>query len=216
MDNLTTDELQQRSRRPTLPADFEHRMVWWKEALIISAFYSVYTLIRNQFGSTLVKGISIPEHAFTNAVRVIRFERWLGLFHEETIQEWFLPHVWFIKTMNVYYGTAHFFVTLAVFVALYKLRPSVFGQWRNTLAVMTTLAIIGFSLFPLMPPRLLDAPCPDAGFGAQCIVGRQAKSQINTLQCLRCISVGQCGVHSGCGRSPENFGCAPHYLFIRA
>ncbi len=43
---------------------------------------------------------------------------------------------------------------------------AVFGQWRNTLAVMTALAIIGFSLFPLMPPRLLDAPCPDEGFGA--------------------------------------------------
>ena len=112
----------------------------------------------------------MPNHAFTNAIRVIRFERWIGLFHEETIQEWFLPHIWFIKTMNVYYGTAHFFVTLGVFVALYKFRPSVFGQWRNTLAVMTALAIIGFSFFPLMPPRLLDAPCPDAGFGAECIV----------------------------------------------
>ena len=111
----------------------------------------------------------MPNHAFTNAIRVIRFERWIGLFHEETIQEWFLPHIWFIKTMNVYYGTAHFFVTLGVFIALYKFRPSVFGQWRNTLAVMTALAIIGFSLFPLMPPRLLDAPCPDAGFGAKCI-----------------------------------------------
>ncbi|MFM1776956.1 MAG: hypothetical protein RLZZ260_523, partial [Actinomycetota bacterium] len=146
------------------------RMIWWKEALIIAVFYSTYTMIRNQFGSTLVEGVSIPNHAFTNAIRVIRFERWIGLFHEETIQDWFLPHVWFIKTMNVYYGTAHFAVTLGVFIALYKLRPSVFGQWRNTLAVMTALAIIGFSLFPLMPPRLLDAPCPDAGFGAECIV----------------------------------------------
>ena len=162
------------SRRPVLPADFEHRLAWWKEALIITLFYSTYTLIRNQFGSTLVKGVEVPEHAFTNALRVIEFERWVGLFHEETIQDWFLPHIWFIKTMNVYYGTAHFFITLGVFIALYKLRPGVFGQWRNTLAVMTALAIIGFSLFPLMPPRLLDAPCPDAqrgdsSYGAQCI-----------------------------------------------
>ena len=170
MENATFNPIQKRGRRPTLPADFEHRMVWWKEAIIISVFYSVYTAIRNQFGSTLVEGVSVPNHAFTNAIRVIHFERWIGLFHEETIQEWFLPHIWFIKTMNVYYGTAHFFVTLGVFIALYKFRPSVFGQWRNTLAVMTALAIIGFSMFPLMPPRLLDAPCPDAGFGAKCIV----------------------------------------------
>lgn len=170
METATFDPKQKRDRRPSLPDDFEHRMVWWKEAIIITIFYSVYTAIRNQFGSTLVEGVSVPNHAFTNAIRVIRFERWIGLFHEETIQEWFLPHIWFIKTMNVYYGTAHFFVTLGVFIALYKFRPSVFGQWRNTLAVMTALAIIGFSLFPLMPPRLLDAPCPDAGFGAKCIV----------------------------------------------
>ena len=169
METATFDPKQKRNRRPSLPDDFEHRMVWWKEAIIITIFYSVYTAIRNQFGSTLVEGVSVPNHAFTNAIRVIRFERWIGLFHEETIQEWFLPHIWFIKTMNVYYGTAHFFVTLGVFIALYKFRPSVFGQWRNTLAVMTALAIIGFSLFPLMPPRLLDAPCPDAGFGAKCI-----------------------------------------------
>jgi len=156
-------------RRPALPVDFEHRMVWWKEVLIFGIFYSVYTLIRNQFGSTLVEGVSVPNHSFTNAIRIIEFERFIGLYHEETLQDWFLPHVWFIKTMNVYYGTAHFFVTLGVFIALYVFRPGVFAQWRNTLAVMTALAIIGFSLFPLMPPRLLDAPCPDAGYGASCI-----------------------------------------------
>jgi membrane-associated phospholipid phosphatase len=156
-------------RRPALPVDFEHRMVWWKEVLIFGIFYSVYTLIRNQFGSTLVEGVSVPNHSFTNAIRIIEFERFIGLYHEETLQDWFLPHVWFIKTMNVYYGTAHFIVTLGVFIALYVFRPGVFGQWRNTLAVMTALAIIGFSLFPLMPPRLLDAPCPDAGYGASCI-----------------------------------------------
>jgi hypothetical protein len=48
--------------------------------------------------------------------------------------------------MNTYYGTAHFFVTLTVFVLLFKRRPDVFGQWRNTLAGMTGLAIIGFVL----------------------------------------------------------------------
>jgi len=144
-------------------------MVWWKEVLIFGIFYSVYTLIRNQFGSTLVESVSVPNHSFTNAIRIIEFERFIGLYHEETLQDWFLPHVWFIKTMNVYYGTAHFFVTLGVFIALYVFRPGVFAQWRNTLAVMTALAIIGFSLFPLMPPRLLDAPCPDAGYGASCI-----------------------------------------------
>ena len=148
-----------------------HRTLWWKEALIVAVFYTTYTLIRNRFGSALVNGADIPLHSFTNAVRVIRIERALGLFHEESIQDFFLPHVWLIKVMNTYYGTAHFFVTLGVFVLLFRRRPDVFGQWRNVLAAMTALAIVGFILFPLMPPRLLDAPCPKIGinFGGACI-----------------------------------------------
>jgi len=148
-----------------------HRMLWWKELLIVAIFYGIYTMIRNQFGSALVNGIDVPLHSFTNAVRVIRIERALGLYHEESIQDFFLPYTWLIETMNTYYGTAHFFVTLGVFILLFKRRPNVFGQWRNTLAAMTGLAIIGFVLFPLMPPRLLDAPCPSAtgGFGGACI-----------------------------------------------
>jgi len=148
-----------------------HRTLWWKEALIVAVFYTTYTLIRNRFGSAFVNGEDRPVHAFTNAMRVIRLERLIGLFHEESIQGFFLPHVWLIKAMNTYYGTAHFFVTLGVFILLFRRRPDVFGQWRNTLAAMTALAIIGFVLFPLMPPRLLDAPCPKAGvgFGGACI-----------------------------------------------
>ena len=156
---------------PSVAIPRHHRTLWWKEVLIISSFYAVYTLIRNQFGSALVNGVDVPLHSFTNAVRVIRIERALGLYHEESIQDFFLPHVWFIKIMNTYYGTAHFFVTLGVFILLFKRRPDVFAQWRNTLAAMTGLAIIGFVLFPLMPPRLLDAPCPTGtgGFGGACI-----------------------------------------------
>ena len=148
-----------------------HRTLWWKELLIVSVFYAIYTMIRNQFGSAFVNGVDVPLHSFTNAVRVIRIERALGLYHEESIQDFFLPYTWIIKTMNTYYGTAHFFVTLGVFILLFKRRPDVFGQWRNTLAAMTGLAIIGFVLFPLMPPRLLDAPCPSAsgGYGGACI-----------------------------------------------
>jgi hypothetical protein len=54
-----------------------------------------------------------------------------------------------------------------VFLLLFLKRKDVFAQWRNTLAAMTALAIVGFALFPLMPPRLLDAPCSD--YGGACI-----------------------------------------------
>jgi hypothetical protein len=96
-----------------------HKTLWWKEAAIVVAFYAVYTWTRNQFGSDRINGVDIPVQAFRNAVRVIRFERWIGLYHEESVQEFFLAHRWFIQLLNTYYGTAHFVVTITVFVLLY-------------------------------------------------------------------------------------------------
>jgi hypothetical protein len=150
----------------------QHRVYWWKEAIIVAVFYMVYSWTRNQFGSNKIAADGIPDQAFTNAVRVIRFETALNLFHEQTIQAWFLPYKWFIQFWNTYYGTMHFAVTLGVFILLFVKRRDVFPQWRNTLAVMTALAIIGFAFFPLMPPRLLDEPCPatdPASYGGACI-----------------------------------------------
>jgi hypothetical protein len=138
----------------------EHRVFWWKEALIVAVFYAGYSWTRNLFGSNKIAADGLPEQAFTNAERVIRWELAINLYHEQTVQAWFLPYRWFIQIWNTYYGTAHFFVTLAVFVLLYLKRSDVFPQWRNTLAFMTALAIVGFAWFPLMPPRLLDEACP--------------------------------------------------------
>lgn len=136
----------------------QHRHLWWKEVLIIVSFYAVYTLIRNRFGSARLADVGEPVHAFNNALRVIRFERAVGLFHEESIQQHFLGHRTFIRFWNMYYGTAHFIVTIFAFVTVFKKAPAVFARYRNTLAFTTAFALIGFSLFPLMPPRLLDNP----------------------------------------------------------
>lgn len=144
---------------PTVP-ERQHRVYWWKEALIVAVFYGVYSWTRNQFGSNEIAADGVPEQAFTNAERIMQLELNLGLFHEQTIQSWFLPYDWFIQFWNTYYGTMHFVVTLGVFILLFIKRSDVFPQWRNTLAAMTALAIIGFAWFPLMPPRLLDEPCP--------------------------------------------------------
>ena len=157
------------------PLERRHRLYWWKEALIIAAFYAVYSWTRNQFGSARIASDGVPEHAFNNAERVIKLERMMGLYHEETIQDLFLPWRWLIKAMNLYYGSAHFVVTIVVFALLFWKRPAVFPQWRNTLGVMTGLAIAGFALFPLMPPRLLDQPCPaqqPSSYGGACIESR--------------------------------------------
>jgi hypothetical protein len=134
------------------------------------AFYTIYSLVRNQFGSARIVEEGPPQQAFTNALRVIEWENSINLFVEQRIQEWFLAFPnWTIQFWNSFYGTAHFVVTLGVFIVLFVRRPDVFPLWRNTLAFTTALAIVGFSLFPLMPPRLLDEPCPPEAYGAACI-----------------------------------------------
>jgi hypothetical protein len=131
---------------------------WWKELLYVGGFYLVYTIIRDQFGSASVGAV----HALHNAERVIRLERWLGLFHEQQIQHFFLRWPWLIRAFDVYYGSLHFVVPVAVLLLLFREWPTDYRRWRNTLAATTALALIGFSFFPLMPPRLL---C-DCAYGA--------------------------------------------------
>jgi hypothetical protein len=129
---------------------------FWVQVLLMVAFYAVYSYTRNLFGSALVTAGQPPVHAFDNALRIIRAEEFLHIFHEQTIQSWFLPYRGFIRFWNIYYGTFHFVVTLGAFIWLYISAPERFTRWRNVLAFTTALAIVGFSLFPLMPPRLLD------------------------------------------------------------
>jgi hypothetical protein len=130
----------------------QSRLRWWREVLYVLAFYGVYTLIRN-------KGIAgdAVDVAFRHAKQVVRIERGLGTFHEETIQEWFLSQRWFISFWDVYYGTAHFIVTVFALVWLFRRDPARYPLWRNTLACATALALIGYAFYPLMPPRLLPA-----------------------------------------------------------
>jgi hypothetical protein len=127
------------------------KLRWWKEATYVLLFYGVYSVIRNQFGSAAVS----PGTAFQHAKEVINVERWVGSFHEETIQQWFLGWRWFIQFWNLFYGTFHFLVTTFCIFWLFRRFPERYVKYRTTLAVTTALALIGFATFPLMPPRLL-------------------------------------------------------------
>ena len=62
---------------------------WWKEVLFVLAFYVVYARIRNQFGSNGLFAATTTTAA-DNARRVIDFEKKIGLFFEERLQEAFL------------------------------------------------------------------------------------------------------------------------------
>lgn len=143
-----------RAEHPAPPAPIH----WWREIAYVVGFYGIYTLVRNQFGSDTVGA----EHAFHNAVRVIDAEKALHLFNEATVQGWFLGAPDLLRAFNIFYGSFHFVVTAGTLVWLASRFPRDYPIWRNTLMIGTGLALVGFSLFPLMPPRLL---C-DCSYGA--------------------------------------------------
>jgi hypothetical protein len=128
------------------------RLRWWREVLYVLAFYGVYTFIRNRGIGSGARHIALG-----HAKQVIGFERLIGTFHEETIQDWFLHWRGFIEFWNVYYGTAHFIVTAFALIWMFRKMPERYAVWRNTLALTTGLALVGFAFYPLLPPRLLDS-----------------------------------------------------------
>jgi hypothetical protein len=128
---------------------------WWREVLYILGFYVLYAQVRNLFGSG---SAADAQQAFANAMTIVDAQRAIGLFVEPTLQGWFLDWHRFIQFWNIFYGTAHFIVTPIALFWLFRRDAATFRRWRNTIFLASALALIGYSLFPLMPPRLLNEP----------------------------------------------------------
>jgi hypothetical protein len=125
-----------------------HTLYWWMEIAFIGIFYFVYSTIRNLNDADKVD-------AFRHARQIINLQLDLGIYHEQSIQAWALHTRPLIIGANYFYGSLHFIVTGAVMVYLYRRWTNDYPLWRNTLAIATAIALIGFALYPLMPPRLL-------------------------------------------------------------
>jgi hypothetical protein len=129
------------------------RLRWWVEVVIIAAFYGLYSWTRDIHGDN-TNAIGL---ATRNADRIIRFERDLHIFDEARIQHWFLQDHTFLSFWNDYYASVHFVAVIGVLLWLFFWRPAHYRFWRNTLAVCTALALVGFTFFPVLPPRLLPS-----------------------------------------------------------
>jgi hypothetical protein len=135
----------------------------------MAAFYGVYTAVRDTQGSAGggTNGTSAVV-AFHHARQVIHVERDLLIYHEQQLQHFFIHHLGtltrpFFQFWDIWYGSAHFLVTIAVAIWLFRRDPTRYTLMRNILAVTTALALLGFAAYPLMPPRLLDFRFPNIG-----------------------------------------------------
>lgn len=131
---------------------------WWRELLIGLLVYVVYEVVRD-----LTTGSR--EAAFGNAMKVIDWQRALGIYHEPSLQDAALRFTPLVVASNYFYGIAYIAGTLATLIWMYRSCPDDYPLWRNTLAFGTLLGLVGFALFPLMPPRLLDVMGDGRVFG---------------------------------------------------
>jgi len=150
---------------------------WILELLTGAAIYLAYDWLRDQTTGTSAA-------AYRHALQIVDAEKFLGLYHEYSIQQAFLHLDWFMAFWNIYYGTIHFVMPLVALVWLYRKAPARYVRWRNTIVLMLAISVVVFWAYPLMPPRLMpdrfgfvDAAAQFFNFGPQVRVHFGANGQ---------------------------------------
>jgi hypothetical protein len=111
--------------------------------------YLLYTMVR---WAVVDRGEAVGDR---NARYLLRFEAWLGIDLEHSVQRWALQHRELIRFFDHYYVFAFFPVLIGAAVWGYRAAPAAFQTARRMFGVSLALALVIFALVPLAPPRLL-------------------------------------------------------------
>ncbi len=105
-----------------------------------------------------VRGIAEGQRveAFANAGRVIDFEVATGTFFEPDLQSALLDFRWLIDLANFSYMNTHFVLTTGFLAWLYLYRNEHYYFVRNMFMVAMGLALVGYTMVPTAPPRLIE------------------------------------------------------------
>ncbi|MFP3991112.1 bifunctional glycosyltransferase 87/phosphatase PAP2 family protein [Streptomyces sp. E11-3] len=123
------------------------------ELLLIRVGYSIYQ-------QTRILAAGSRATAEEHGSQVYAIEQALFLDVEHWFNRVVVDTPWLESFLNFYYTSFHFVVPLTVLGILYARRPGDFRWARSALGFATVLALLGFWLYPLAPPRLM----PDLGF----------------------------------------------------
>ncbi|MEW2415375.1 phosphatase PAP2 family protein [Streptomyces sp. NPDC046866] len=123
------------------------------ELLLIRVGYSMYSHIR----AAAPASRSLAEE---HGGQIHAAERALGLDIEHAVNHAVVGLPWLEGFFNFYYASFHFVVPLGILAALYWRRPGDYRWARASLGLATVIALLGFWLYPLAPPRLM----PGLGF----------------------------------------------------
>jgi hypothetical protein len=133
-----------------------------REFLLIAVVYSMYDGSRY-----LVAGKQAA--AFTHAIDVLHLETLLDVDWEHALNRIVSAHALLAVPADYIYATLHYIVTPVVLVWLWRSHRYAYNRARTTLMVATIIGLVGFSVIPVAPPRLLpgfvDTMAQYSGFG---------------------------------------------------
>jgi hypothetical protein len=120
-----------------------------QEFFLIMALYVAYSASR-LFASDAMTP------ALHRAHELLRLETVIGMHWEKPINQLFEQFEWLGLFGSYWYATAHYAVTAAVLIWLYRLGSHRYVPARRALVIATLLGLAIYLLMPTAPPRFVD------------------------------------------------------------
>lgn len=124
------------------------------EVLLVALAALTYFGVRNVTAGA-------ADEAFGNAETIARVEDFAHLDWGRPLQERLVGHELLVDLFNWIYIWGHWPVIAAVAVVLYRRRPDRYLLLRNAMFLSGAVGFLFFALYPLAPPRLVDAGLVD-------------------------------------------------------
>lgn len=129
-------------------AAYRGRLRWWTELPLIAVVYALYSAAR-----LVVRGD--VNDAVKHGADILHYEQLVHLDPEQWFNRLFTDHAFLGVPADFAYASLHYIVTPTVLVWLWRRRPTHYRVARTWLMISTLIGLIGFTVLPTAPPRLL-------------------------------------------------------------
>ncbi|MEU2337593.1 phosphatase PAP2 family protein [Streptomyces sp. NPDC006654] len=138
------------TEKPGTEVAVRTRLRWWTELPLILLVYGCYTA-----GRLLARGNT--SSAVDHGLAILRIEKDLRLNAEHPLNRLFTREPWLGVPADFWYASLHYLITPLILVWLFRRRAEIYRRARTWLMTSTFIGLIGFTLLPTCPPRLLAA-----------------------------------------------------------
>ncbi|MFF0018796.1 phosphatase PAP2 family protein [Streptomyces sp. NPDC005374] len=135
---------------PGTEAAPETRLRWWTELPLIVLVYACYSAGRLLAPNDVTGAVD-------HGLAILRIEKFLHINAEHPLNRLFTSESWIGVPADFWYASLHYLVTPAVLIWLFRSHAVRYRAARTWLMTSTFMGLIGFTLLPTCPPRLLSA-----------------------------------------------------------